>query len=131
MNSILKFHPTLTGWVDENIKNLKPLKQIMINITIYRSKPRLRIFLGKKKCATFAGNASHNFFSITNTNFCKFKIIITCIISYDWSILLKFHPTLTGWVDVSKSFLTLKYFPRLRRWKWLKIIKTVKPIKLI
>ena len=57
MNSILKFHSTLTGGVDENIKNLKPLKQIMINISIYRSKPRLRIFLGKK-CATFAGNAS-------------------------------------------------------------------------
>ena len=48
MNSILKFHSTLTGGVDENIKNLKSLKQIMINITIYRSKPRLRIFLGKK-----------------------------------------------------------------------------------
>ena len=48
MNSILKIHSTLTGWVDENIKNLTPLKQIMINITIYRSKPRLRIFLGKK-----------------------------------------------------------------------------------
>ena len=48
MNSILKFHSTLTGGVDENIKNLKPLKQIMINISICRSKPRLRIFLGKK-----------------------------------------------------------------------------------
>ena len=36
------------GRSGENIKNLKPLKQIMINITIYRSKPRLRIFLGKK-----------------------------------------------------------------------------------
>ena len=47
MNSILKFHSTLTGGVDDKIKNLKPLKQIMINITIYRSKPRLRIFLLK------------------------------------------------------------------------------------
>ena len=62
MKVLLKFHPTLTGGVDENIKKLKPLKQNMINISIYRSKPRLRIFLGKKKCATFAGNASHNFF---------------------------------------------------------------------
>ena len=48
MKLLLKFHSTLTGEVDENIKNLKSLKQIMINITIYRSKPRLRIFSGKK-----------------------------------------------------------------------------------
>ena len=70
MNSILKFHPTLTDRVDENIKNLTPLKQIMINITIYRSKPRLRIFLGKKKCATFTGNASpfYNENQLFNTN---------------------------------------------------------------
>ena len=47
MKVLLKFHSTLTGEVDENIKNLKSLKQIMINITIYRSKPRLRIFLLK------------------------------------------------------------------------------------
>ena len=58
MKVLLKFHSTLTGGVDDKIKNLKPFKQIMINITICRSKPRLRIFLGKKKCATFAGNAS-------------------------------------------------------------------------
>ena len=48
MKVLLKFHSTLTGGVDENIINLKPLKQNMINISIYRSKPRLRIFLGKK-----------------------------------------------------------------------------------
>ena len=47
MKVLLKFHSTLTGGVDDKIKNLKPLKQIMINITIYRSKPRLRIFLLK------------------------------------------------------------------------------------
>ena len=47
MKVLLKFHPTLTGGVDENIKKLKPLKQNMINISIYRSKPRLRIFLLK------------------------------------------------------------------------------------
>ena len=47
MKIFLKFHSTLTGGVDDKIKNLKPLKQIMINITIYRSKPRLRIFLLK------------------------------------------------------------------------------------
>ena len=45
MKVVLKFHSTLTGGVDDKIKNLKPLKQIMINITICRSKPRLRIFL--------------------------------------------------------------------------------------
>ena len=47
MKVLSKFHSTLTGGVDDKIKNLKPLKQIMINITIYRSKPRLRIFLLK------------------------------------------------------------------------------------
>lgn len=47
MKVLLKFHSTLTGGVDDKIKNLKPLKQIMINITICRSKPRLRIFLLK------------------------------------------------------------------------------------
>ena len=47
MKVVLKFHSTLTGGVDDKIKNLKPLKQIMINITICRSKPRLRIFLLK------------------------------------------------------------------------------------
>ena len=47
MKVVLKFHSTLTGRVDDKIKNLKPLKQIMINITICRSKPRLRIFLLK------------------------------------------------------------------------------------
>ncbi len=58
MNTILKIPLYPHGRSGENIKNLKLLKQIMINISIYRSKPRLRIFLGKKKCATFAGNAS-------------------------------------------------------------------------
>ena len=48
MNSILKIPLYPHGRSGENIKNLKPLKQIMINISIYRSKPRLRIFLGKK-----------------------------------------------------------------------------------
>lgn len=47
MKVLLKFHSTLTGGVDDKIKNLKPLKQIMINITICRSKPHLRIFLLK------------------------------------------------------------------------------------
>ena len=47
MKVVLKFHSTLTGGVDDKIKNLKPFKQIMINITICRSKPRLRIFLLK------------------------------------------------------------------------------------
>ena len=47
MKVLLKFHSTLTGGVDDKIKNLKPFKQIMINITICRSKPRLRIFLLK------------------------------------------------------------------------------------
>ena len=67
MKVLLKFHSTLTGGVEvqlcicsykikkhvsrlsisECVKNLKPFKQIMINITIYRSKPRLRIFLLK------------------------------------------------------------------------------------
>ena len=80
MKVLLKFHPTLTGGVDENIKKLKPLKQNMINISIYRSKPRLRIFLGKKNA--LPSQATHLIiFSITNTNFCKVKIIITCIIS--------------------------------------------------
>ena len=47
MKVLSKFHSTLTGGVDDKIKNLKPFKQIMINITICRSKPRLRIFLLK------------------------------------------------------------------------------------
>ena len=47
MKVLLKFHSTLTGGVDDKIKNLKPFKQIMINIAICRSKPRLRIFLLK------------------------------------------------------------------------------------
>ena len=80
MKVFLKFHSTLTGGVDDKIKNLKPLKQIMINITICRSKPRLRIFLRKKNA--LPSQATHLIiFSITNTNFCKVKIIITCIIS--------------------------------------------------
>ena len=47
MKVLLKFHSTLTGGVDDKIKNIKPFKQIMINITICQSKPRLRIFLLK------------------------------------------------------------------------------------
>ena len=69
MKVLLKFHSTLTGGVDDKIKNLKPFKQIMINITICRSKPRLRIFLGKKKCATFAGNALKQNYSLFKFSF--------------------------------------------------------------
>ena len=37
MKVVLKFHSTLTGGVDDKIKNLKPFKQIMIN-NYYMSK---------------------------------------------------------------------------------------------
>ena len=67
MKVLSKFHSTLTGGVDTNIKNLKPLKQIMINITIYRSKPRLRIFLGKKNA--LPSQATHLKQNYSHSNF--------------------------------------------------------------
>ena len=58
MNSILKFHSTLTGGVDENIKNLKSNKTNYDQYYYISKQTTFADILGQKKCATFAGNAS-------------------------------------------------------------------------
>ena len=62
MNSILKIPPYPHGLSGENIKNLKPLKTNYDQHYYISKQTTFADILGQKKCATFAGNASHNFF---------------------------------------------------------------------
>ena len=58
MKVLLKFHPTLTGGVDENIKKTKTFKTEYDQYFYISKQTTFADILGQKKCTTFTGNAS-------------------------------------------------------------------------